>query len=96
MKKFKIPSCSFYINGFFRINGDISLSNKTPANDVGNRIINTLLIKIRIPELEIFIFDINGWVDEQSYKCDTKLSSSCIILQYKKITRGSTHHVEKK
>ena len=160
MKKFKIPSCSFYINGFFRINGDIALSNKTPANDVGNRIINTLLIKIRIPELGFFIFDINGWVDEHIVEMislketfskidyvtiyyfennsvgngisesslvkkiqkksgipgktkglseivfqfpwesiivqhDVKVSSSCIILQYK-ILRGSTHHVEKK
>ena len=68
MKKFKIPSYAFdFINGLLRINGNIALSNKTPANDVGNRIISTLLIKIRTPELGIFIFDINGWVDEQSY-----------------------------
>lgn len=162
MKKFKIPSYAFdFINGLLRINGDIALSNKTPANDVTNRIINTFLIKPRTPEPGIFIFDINGWVDEHVIEMislketfskidyvtiyyfennsvgngisesslvkkiqkkssipgktkglseivfqfpwgsiivqhDIKLSSSCIILQYKKIPRGSTHHVEKK
>lgn len=65
MKKFKIPSYAFdFINGLLYINGDIALSNKTPANDIANRIINTLLIKHRTPEPGIFIFDINGWVDE--------------------------------
>lgn len=162
MKKFKISSYAFdFINGLLRINGDIAVSNKTPANDVTNRIINTFLIKPRTPEPGIFIFDINGWVDkhfvemitlkENSLKIyciimhyfennsvgngigesslvkkiqkksgipgktkglseivfkfpwgsiivqhDIKLSSSCIILQYKKIPRGSTYHVEKK
>ena len=65
MKKFKIPIYAFdFINGLLRINGDIALSKKTTANDVKNRIINTFLINPRTPEPGIFIFDINGWVDE--------------------------------
>lgn len=162
MKKFKIPSYAFdFINGLLHINKNIALSNKTPANDVTHRIIKTFLIKPRTPGPEIFIFDINEWVDEHvvemiilkenfskidyvtiyyfennsvgngisesslikkiQRQCgspgktkglseiafhfswgsiivqhDIKVSSSCIILQYKKIPRGSTHHVEKK
>ena len=161
MKKFKIPSYAFdFIDGLLHINGNIALSNKTSANDVANRIIKKFLIKPSTPEPGIFIFDINGWVDEHVVEMislkenfskidyvtiyyfennsvgngisesslvkkiqkksgipgktkglseivfqfpwgsiivqhDIKVSSSCIILQYK-ILRGSTHHVEKK
>ena len=65
MKKFKIPSYAFdFIDGLLRTNGDITLSNKIPANDVANRITNTFLSKPKTPEPGIFIYDINGWVDE--------------------------------
>lgn len=65
MKRFKIPNYSFdFIDGLLRINGDIALSNKTPAIEVTNRIIDIFLTKPSTPQPGIFIFDIDGWVDE--------------------------------
>ncbi|WP_141213379.1 hypothetical protein [Janthinobacterium sp. PC23-8] len=63
MKKFKIPSYAFdFINGSLRINEDIALSSKTPANDVINSIVNIFLAKPKTSEPGIFTFDINGWI----------------------------------
>ncbi|WP_158301296.1 hypothetical protein [Janthinobacterium sp. BJB426] len=65
MKKFEIPGCIFdFIDGLLIVNGEIALSKKIPATDFINSIINIFHTIPTTTAVGMYIFDINGWVDE--------------------------------
>ncbi len=65
MKKFEIPGCIFdFIDGLLLVNGEIVLSEKTPANDFINSIINIFHTKPTTTGTGMYIFDINGWIGD--------------------------------
>ncbi|MGK5061479.1 hypothetical protein [Janthinobacterium sp. LB3P112] len=65
MKKFEIPNYIFdFIDGLLLVNGENTLSKKTPANDFINSIVNTFHTKPTTTGTGMYIFDINGWVDD--------------------------------
>ncbi|WP_143451375.1 hypothetical protein [Janthinobacterium sp. 13] len=87
MKKFEIPGSFFdFIDGSFIINGEVTLSKKTPAKHFINNIINIFHIQPTTTGSGVYVFEINGWVGDHIIELiiakEKLLKIDCILIHY--------------
>lgn len=65
MKKIEIPGyISYFIDGSLIINGEVTLSKKTPAKHFINKIVNIFHIQPKTTGPGVYVFEINGWIGD--------------------------------
>ncbi|HEU4817796.1 hypothetical protein [Janthinobacterium sp.] len=87
MKKIEIPGYIFdFIDGSLIINGEVTLSKKTPAKHFINKIVNIFHIQPKTTGPGVYVFEINDWIDDHIVELiivkEKLLKIDCILIHY--------------
>ncbi|MGX9715027.1 hypothetical protein ACWYXJ_12290 [Janthinobacterium lividum] len=87
VKKIEIPGYIFdFIDGSLIINGEVTLSKKTPAKHFINKIVNISHIQPKTTGPGVNVFDINGWIGDHIVELiiakEKLLKIDCILIYY--------------
>lgn len=87
MKKIEIPGYIFdFIDGSLIINGEVTLSKKTPAKHFIKKIINIFHIQPKTTGPGVYVFEINGWIGDHIVELiiakEKLFKIDCILIHY--------------